>query len=210
MEIDPESPFDEQHRRRVAANLARFERRSLPLAGRRPASVAVVLLPDTAGRTSFLLTLRAALRRHSGQFALPGGRRDPGESDLEAALRELDEEVGLALGPGSILGMLDDYPTRSGFLITPVVMWCEEPGELAPDPREVARLFRVPVVELARREEPRVEPLPESGRPVLSLPLLGTRVFAPTAAVLFQLVEVAYRGRATRVAHYDQPRFAWR
>ena len=80
-----------------------------------------------------LLTRRAAgLRAHRGQWALPGGRCDEGETPVEAALRELHEELGLELGPDDVLGLLDDYPTRSGYLITPVVVWAaDERGHLA-------------------------------------------------------------------------------
>lgn len=208
-------PFTANLRRRLAANLAAFERRELPLEGRRAAAVAVALLPDRAperrtDRACFVLTVRTALGRHSGQFALPGGRRDPGETPEEAALRELEEEVGLAVPPDAVLGLLDDYPSRSGFVITPVVVWGEGAGALEPDPGEVAAVFRVALEELDRPEQPILSSIPESDRPVLSLSIRGHRVYAPTAAVLYQFLEVALRGRSTRVADYEDPVFAWR
>ena len=197
-------------RERARANLAGFERRALAPDGRSPAAVAVVLLADEEGRACFLLTRRAAgLRAHARQWALPGGRLDPGESAERAALRELSEEVGLVRGASSVLGILDDYGTRSGFIITPVVVWAGEQVELAPNPDEVASVHRVPLAELDRPEVPRLVTIPESDRPVIQVPLLSSLIHAPTAAVLYQLREVVVHGRPTRVAHFEQPVWAW-
>lgn len=207
----PFGRLDPELRARVETNLGGFPRRTLPLAGRRHAAVALALIDDDAGRPCFVLTRRARrLRRHAGQWALPGGRLDPGEDADDAARRELEEEVGLALAPAAILGRLDDYATRSGFVITPVVVWGGAGVSLHPDPREVAEVHRVPVAELHRPDVPQLRSIPESDRPVLSIPLVGTQIHAPTAALLYQLREVAFLGRPTRVAHYEQPVFAWR
>ncbi len=196
---------------RIRSHLAAFERTALPLEGRKHAAVALALVTDAEDRPCFVLTRRArGLRRHAGQWALPGGRLDAGETPAAAALRELEEEVGLTLAADSILGFLDDYPTRSGFVITPVVAWCGEHAELKPDPREVAEIHRIPLSELDAPGVPHLRRIPESERPVISIPLAGTHIHAPTAAILFQLREVAMWGRATRVAHYEQPVFAWR
>jgi mutator protein MutT len=197
----------------VRANLLRFapQRRGLPLEGRAHAAVALALIRGDAGEPSFVLTRRAAkLRRHAGQWALPGGRLDAGETPERGALREMQEEVGLALDESAVLGRLDDYPTRSGFVITPVVVWSGAHAELHPDPKEVAAVYRVPVAELARPGVPHLRQIPESDRPVISIPLLDTHIHAPTAAILFQLREVALSGRSTRVDHFEQPLFAWR
>ena len=197
----------------VRANLARFAagRRSLPLEGRKHAAVALALIRGDQGAPSFVLTRRAAkLRRHAGQWALPGGRLDEGETPEIAALREMREEVGLGLDPSAVLGRLDDYPTRSGFVITPVVVWSGAHAELRPDPKEVAAVYRVPVAELSRPGVPHLRRIPESERPVISIPLLDTHIHAPTAAILFQLREVALEGRETRVDHFEQPVFAWK
>lgn len=205
------SRFDEALRARVAENLAGFERRPIAPDGRRPAAVAVVLLPDDEGRACFLLTRRTAtLRAHARQWALPGGRTDAGESAAEAALRELEEELGLVLPPESVLGLLDDYGTRSGFIITPVVAWAGGPVELAPNPAEVANVYRVPLSELDKPDVPRLITIPESDRPVIQVPLLSSLIHAPTAAVLYQIREVVVHGRATRVAHFEQPTWAWK
>jgi 8-oxo-dGTP pyrophosphatase MutT (NUDIX family) len=196
---------------RARANLSAFERQALPDDGRRRAAVAQVLLYDEAGRGCFLITRRAAtLRKHTGQWALPGGRLDAGETAERAALRELQEEVGLILDESTVLGALDDYGTRSGFIITPVVVWGGLVGELTPNPAEVAKIFRVPLADLEGPDVPRLISIPESDRPVIQLPLLGTLIHAPTAAVVYQMREVVVHGRATRVNHFEQPVWAWR
>ena len=203
--------FDETLRGRARANLTSFERRAISVDGRKAAAVAVVLLPDEEGRGCFLLTKRApTLRAHTGQWALPGGRMDAGESAPVAALRELREEVGLALGGDTELGLLDDYPTRSGFIITPVVFWAESPGALTPNPAEVARVHLVPLEVLDAPDVPRFISIPESDRPVIQLPILGSLIHAPTAAVIYQMREVVSHGRPTRVDHLEQPVWAWR
>jgi 8-oxo-dGTP pyrophosphatase MutT (NUDIX family) len=193
------------------AHLTRFERRAIAPDGRRHAAVAAVLLPGAAGEACFLLTRRTPkLRAHGGQWALPGGRVEPGETVESAALRELQEEVGLACGVDAVLGLLDDYGTRSGFIITPVVVWAGGDCALAPNPDEVASIHRVPLRELDRPDVPRLISIPESDRPVIQLPLLGTLIHAPTAAVVFQVREVVVHGRDTRVDHFEQPVWAWR
>jgi 8-oxo-dGTP pyrophosphatase MutT (NUDIX family) len=196
---------------RARANLSSFARQALPDDGRRRAAVAQVLLPDAEGRPCFLITRRAAtLRKHGGQWALPGGRVDAGETAEQAALRELQEEVGLRLDESTVLGVLDDYGTRSGFIITPVVVWAEPDHKLVPNPAEVAKIYRVPLDELEGPDVPRLIGIPESDRPVIQLPLLGTLIHAPTAAVLYQMREVVVHGRPTRVNHFEQPVWAWR
>jgi 8-oxo-dGTP pyrophosphatase MutT (NUDIX family) len=198
-------------RERLRANLAAFDREAVAGLGLRRAAVALALLADEAGRACFVLTRRAAgLRSHGGQWALPGGSQDPGESAEAAALRELSEEVGLELDRGAVLGLLDDYATRSGYAITPVVVWAPGARELRPNPAEVDAVYRVPLAELERPDVPRLRRIPESERPVISVPLLGTHIHAPTAAFLYQLREVGVFGRATRVSRYEQPVFAWR
>jgi 8-oxo-dGTP pyrophosphatase MutT (NUDIX family) len=205
------TPFDETLRARARANLARFERRVIAPAGRRPAAVAVVLLADDEARACFLLTRRAAtLRAHATQWALPGGRIDEGESPEDAARRELREEVGLRLGPDSVLGCLDDYATRSGYVITPVVTWSSSPAALTPNASEVASVHRVPLDDLDQPGVPRLITIPESDRPVIQIPLLSTLIHAPTGAVLYQLREVVVHGRPTRVHDLEQPVWAWR
>lgn len=197
---------------RMQQNLDAFERLPAPdLGSRRHSAVALCVMPNEAGEASFVITRRAPkLKAHAGQLALPGGRIDSGETPPEAALREMREEVGLALAPDDVLGVLDDYPTRSGFVVTPVVVWCSEATELRPNPGEVSSVTLIPIAELEQPEAPRLVAIPESDRPVIQMPVLGHWIHAPTAAVLHQFVEVALRGRPTRVAEYEQPVWAWR
>lgn len=205
-----ELSLDDDLRRRVVTNVAALERRTSTTA-LRPAAVGIVLVSDDAGRACFVLTRRpATMRRHANQYAIPGGRLDEGESHVEAALREVMEEIGVQKGEEDVLGLLDDYDTRSGFCITPVVIWGGQGIDIVPAPREVAAAHRVPLAELLRPDIVHLDSIPESDRPVLSLRLLNNRIFAPTAAILLQLREVALLGRDTRVSHYEQPRFAWR
>ena len=203
--------FSEELRARARMHLAGFERRAQPSGGRRPAAVALVLLPDDEGRACFVLTRRAdRLRAHARQWALPGGRIEPGESAEAAALRELAEEVGLTLEASAVLGVLDDYPTRSGFVITPVVVWGEGAGTLTPNPDEVKHVYQVPLDDLERPEVPILVTIPESDRPVIQLPILSALIHAPTAAVIYQMREVVVHGRPTRVDHFEQPVWAWK
>lgn len=197
----------------LTRNLGGLEVRRVDGPALRQAAVSLVVAGDDRGMASVLLTRRPeGLRRHGGQYALPGGRVDLGETAEQAALRELLEELGLDPGPDAILGALDDFPTRSGFRIRPFVLWGGAAPELRPDPNEVAAVFRIPLAELCRPEIPHLDYGEGGDHPVLSAPLttLGHHVYAPTAAILYQFREVALLGRATRVAHYDQPRFAWK
>lgn len=175
--------------------------------------LAVVDKPGEIDCPCFLLTRRASkMRKHAGQFALPGGKVDAGETVEQAALRELQEELGITVDSKNILGVLDDYPTRSGFCITPVVVWLGQHVTITPSPDEVAKVFHIPLAELYRDDLVNLEPGEAPDRPVLSINLstLGHEVYAPTAAIIYQFYEAAIRGNDTRVAFYDEPRFAWR
>lgn len=160
---------------------------------------------------ALILTRRAStLSNHPGQWALPGGRLDEGETPQAAALRELAEEIGLEIAPDDLLGTLDDFVTRSGFVITPVVAWAGAAPTLAPNAAEVASVHRIRLQELLREDAPLLEPSDEPGREILRMPVGRSWIAAPTAAVLYQFREVCLAGRATRVAHFDQPVFARR
>jgi 8-oxo-dGTP pyrophosphatase MutT (NUDIX family) len=181
----------------------------VPAAGLTPASVAVCVV-SRGDERCLLMTRRArTLRSHAGQWALPGGRRDAGESAADAALRELREETGVAAAAGDVLGVLDDYATRSGYLITPVVVWGGPVSPTMSGPAsEVAEIHVIPLADLD--VAPRLRSIPQSPSPVIQLPFLGGYLHAPTAAVVYQFCQVALHGRATRVSHFEQPVFAWR
>jgi 8-oxo-dGTP pyrophosphatase MutT (NUDIX family) len=109
-----------------------------------PASVLIGLVEREAGVT-VLLTRRAdTLRRHTGQVAFPGGRRDPGETPWQTALREAEEEIGLSPDFVSLTGLSTPYRTGTGYLITPVVGFVRPGFDLVPNPHEVAEIFETP------------------------------------------------------------------
>nr|WP_199345765.1 CoA pyrophosphatase [Mycobacteroides chelonae] len=166
---------------------------------------------DVSGGAAFLLCRRTSrLNSHAAQWALPGGRLDPGEDAVQAALRELDEELGVALPDSTVLGLLDDYPTRSGYVITPVVVWGGGRLEMRPSPDEVVAAYRVGLHQLQREDSPRYINIPESPRPVVQIPLGNDLIHAPTGAVLLQVRWLCLEGRSDRVDELEQPVFAWR
>ena len=212
-------------RQRISAHLHALEVRSPDAASGHAAAVAVAVTdaglgPDLPGlpqhttwstRAALIVTRRAAgLRRHAGQWALPGGRIEPGETAEQAALREMAEEVDLAADEGDVLGRLDGYATRSGFVITPVVVWAGTAHQMVPRAGEVQSIHRIPVDELLRPDAPMLDRLEGSDHPVLRMPIGDSWIAAPTAAILYQFAEVCLRGRPTRVDHFEQPAFAWR
>jgi len=216
--------FDHHLYQLVEGNLRKHDAVSLDHEGRRRAAVAFTLIAgsvapgigniphDTTSlaEAAFILTTRAAtLSSHAGQRAYPGGRLDPGENAEQAALRELAEEVGLELEGDSILGRLDDYATRSGFVITPIVVWADKDVDLVANPGEVDQIHRIPLRELLRADGPLLDAIEDSDHPVLRMPLGDDWFAAPSAAIAYQFREVALLGKATRVAHFEQPRFAW-
>jgi 8-oxo-dGTP pyrophosphatase MutT (NUDIX family) len=207
-------PFSEVTRQQIASHCAAFPR--LPADGstsglkRAAVAIALVEAAGAAKETALLLTLRASgLRAHSNQWALPGGRCDEGETPVAAALRELDEEIGLRLGPQDVLGILDDYPTRSGYLITPMVAWAADSSKLLLNPDEVASVHRIALTDILRTDAFDFIAIAESERLLIRFRHQGDFIHAPTAALIYQFREVL-AGRHTRVAQLEQPVFAWK
>jgi 8-oxo-dGTP pyrophosphatase MutT (NUDIX family) len=206
-------PFDDTTRRNIAGLCAAFSRAQPDQAAPelKRAAVAIALTDATGSdETALLLTRRAAsLRSHRAQWALPGGRCDAGETQVQSALRELREELGLALGEDAVLGLLDDYPTRSGYLITPVVVWAAAGQAIAPNPAEVASVHPIPLGVIERSNAFDFISIPQSTRRVIRFHWDDRLIHAPTAAMIYQFREVL-GGRDTRVADFEQPVFAWK
>jgi 8-oxo-dGTP pyrophosphatase MutT (NUDIX family) len=210
--------------RQISSNIRNFKTISAKGDGLQKAAVAITVVdvshgPDMHGllepdrrdkRAALILTRRASrLKHHAGQWAFPGGRSEEGESREQTALRELQEEVGLKLNPDCVIGRLDDYITRSGFIITPVVTWAGPGVDLTPNPAEVKSLHRIAISEFMRQDAPILQQVPGCNNPVLLMPVGVTWIAAPTAAMIYQFREVAILGKHTRVAHFEQPYFAW-
>lgn len=216
---------DDSLKESIRRHLESLQIRRADAGSHRVAAVAVVVAEEGLGaqldsmprpegwsrEAALILTRRGLnLRNHPGQWALPGGRVDAGESAEQTALRELHEEVGLELGTAAVLGRLDDFITRSGFIITPVVVWAGEAPTLTANPAEVASIHRIPVSEFMRTDAPLLETVDDSDQPVLRMPVGRSWIAAPTAAVIYQFRELCIAGRPTRVAHFEQPLFARR
>ena len=204
--------FNPELRERLATACAAFPRIADTAEHLKRAAVAITVTEadDGSGEAAFLLTRRSSrLRAHAGQWALPGGRCDPGETVVESALRELHEELGLSLSIDQVLGELDDYPTRSGYAITPVVAWLDDASALSPNPDEVASVHFIRLSEIAVETAVSFQTIPESSGRVIRLQMGEHHIHAPTAAVVYQLRELL-AGRVTRVADLEQPVFAWR
>ena len=208
----------------ISDNLKKFNIQKNDRGGVKRAAVAITVVEigpgtDVYGLTPYdewnqaaalILTKRAAkLKKHSGQWALPGGRMDKGETVEQTALRELAEEVGLTLAPENVIGRLDDFTTRSGFVISPVVIWGGAAAELNPNPAEVESIHRISLQEFMRKDAPILHENHESNKPILLMPVGNSWIAAPTAAIIYQFREVGILGQNTRVAHYEQPYFAW-
>lgn len=215
---------DENFFRLISGNLNQFDVRKHDRTGVKRAAVAVTIVAAGYGTdlyglkpydqwcndAALILTKRASkLKKHSGQWAFPGGRMDPGETPEDAALRELSEEVGLFLNHSQVMGRLDDFTTRSGFVISPVVIQGGIAEKLTPNPSEVESIHRIPVAEFMRPDAPILHESNESENPVLLMPVGESWIAAPTAAIIYQFREVAVLGKSTRVDHFDQPFFAW-
>lgn len=147
---DP-AQFRERLRGLATREAFRFPLEAVPAHYRR----AAVLIPfwEEAGTVRVLLTRRAGrMSRHAGEVAFPGGLLEGGESWEEAALREADEEVGLAAEEVEVLGRLDDAWSGAENLLAPIVGWLERPPRPAANPHEVEQVLIASVAELLRPE----------------------------------------------------------
>ena len=216
---------DEQLKNNIRRHLSEFDVVADANPDHRRAAVAVLIVEEGLGaqlpgivapeswsdQAALLLTRRSAkLRNHPGQWAFPGGRVDAGETLIQTALRELAEEVGIFCGQDQVLGVLDDFVTRSGFAMTPVVVWAGKQTDVAPNPDEVASVHRIPLTEFFRPDAPLLDENDTSQHPILRMPVGSDYIAAPTAALIYQFREVCIANRHTRVAHYEQPEFAWK
>lgn len=203
--------FDNGLRDRIAGHLDAFEHNDIDVGDRRQAAVALTIIEsdDGTGTASMLLTRRAPkMNKHAGQWALPGGRVDDGETPLEGARREMMEEVNLSLGESALLGRLDDLTSRSGYVITPFVFWAEDLSSLKPNPGEVASIHRIPVNLFEGENAIQFIDQETTETPLLRLQLGENRIHAPTGAFLLQFWEVGVNGRDTRVDGYAHPEWA--
>ncbi|CAN5321954.1 CoA pyrophosphatase [soil metagenome] len=211
---DDDRMIDDISRDAAAARLLEFDRIEVPDDGslkRAAVCLTVVTAPGDSGDLSVIITRRLpSLRSHGGQWALPGGRLDHGETPREAAAREMEEEVGIRVEPANIVGELDDYVSRSGYCITPVVFWdADVVFESTINASEVASLHLISLNHLD--VDPTFYSIPESPKPVIQLPIGGrSGMHAPTGAIIHQFREVVLHGRATRVTQYEEPVFAWK
>jgi len=211
MNGDMRHAFDDALRALLADNLASFDVQTMPVEGHKRAAVALTVVDCGEGNGALVLTKRSPrLNGHAGQWALPGGRVDGEETAEQAALRELHEEVGLELPASAVIGRLDDYASRSGYMITPVVVWGGPRAELVANADEVASIHRVTFADLDRPNSPEFVSIPESDRPVVRLLVYDYKIHAPTAAIVYQFREVALKRNPIRVHHLEQPVWAWK
>ena len=217
---------DLELRQNINQQLSDFEAQELTLPeGGVPAAVALIVTDLGNGAklsgmphydnwmedAALVLTRRSSkLKKHAGQWAFPGGRIDGAETPEETAIRETHEEIGLSLPESALIGRLDDFVTRSGFLITPVLFWAGPQDSFEINPYEVESIHRIPIGEFLREDAPMLDDTEGEGAPVLRMPVGDDWIAAPTAAIIYQFREVCILGRPTRVAHFDQPKFAWK
>ncbi len=157
---------------------------------------AAVLVPMVArgGQLNLLFTQRTEhLAAHAGQISFPGGGVEAADaSRIDTALRETEEEIGLARQRVQVLGALPNYELATGFRITPVVGWIEAPFDTRPDPYEVAEIFEIPLahfLDVQRYQHCEYE-FQGRHRHYVAIPYEGRYIWGATAGMLLSLAHV--------------------
>ncbi len=186
---------------RLRELLAERQTEDCPGDSKARAGILVPVLESETG-PELLFTVRSSnLRRHPGQIAFPGGHVDPGETLLQAALRETMEEVGLHVAERNVLGRLDSHPSPSGSCATPFVATVSWPSELTLSEDEVESTFTVPLAELLQIT-PSSQLVHHQGwnRLLHSYDWQGMQIWGLTGNVLHQLLGLIRRADPVAVA----------
>ncbi len=173
----------------------------LDAAALKPAAVLIPLVLRPEGTTILLTERTSHLADHAGQISFPGGRLEPDDADaIAAALRETEEEIGLARAHVEVLGHFEDYGTVTGYRVTPVIGFVRPPFDLTPDPHEVAEIFELPLefilqpTNVQRLRETRGGVL----RDVYEISYGKWRVWGFTARILVRLIAALDEGAPAR------------
>lgn len=169
----------------------------------RPAAVLIPIIAGPDGATVLMTRRSDSLASHTGQIAFPGGRLDPGETAVDAALREAFEEVALDPAVVEVLGIGDAYETGTGFLVTPVIGWLTASPEVTPSPAEVAEVFEVPWDFVMDPVNHRRDSYQLDGQPrrwFWAMPYEQRYIWGVTAGILRNLCARLYGDEADRAA----------
>lgn len=173
----------------------------LDAASLKPAAVLIPLVLRPEGTTILLTERTSHLADHAGQISFPGGRLEPDDADaIAAALRETEEEIGLARAHVEVLGHFEDYGTVTGYCVTPVIGFVRPPFDLTPDPHEVAEIFELPLEFILQPTN--VQRLRETRggvmRDVYEISYGKWRVWGFTARILVRLIAALDEGAPAR------------